>query len=62
MTPAADALRRPARSASGDIDGLLSEEEVEDLRSRIAENATIARFVEAWWPTLDAEALLRDFL
>ncbi|MGC3863065.1 HelD family protein [Micromonospora chersina] len=51
--------RRPTGS---DIDGLLSEEEVEELRSRIAENATIARFVEAWWPTLDAEALLRDFL
>ena len=27
-----------------------------------AENAAIARFVEAWWPTLDAETLLRDLL
>jgi uncharacterized protein (DUF2267 family) len=52
-----------ARTSTGsDIDGLLSEEEIEDLRTRIAENATIARFVEAWWPTLDAETLLGDLL
>ncbi|MEV4755592.1 UvrD-helicase domain-containing protein [Micromonospora sp. NPDC049559] len=54
---------QPGRAPTGiDIDGLLSDEEIEDLRQRIAENATIARFVEAWWPTLDAETLLRDFL
>ncbi|MGC4804535.1 HelD family protein [Micromonospora sp. DT233] len=54
---------RPAGGPTGsDVDGSLSEEEVEDLRRRIAENATIARFVEAWWPTLEAEALLRDLL
>ncbi|MEW2145902.1 UvrD-helicase domain-containing protein [Micromonospora vinacea] len=54
---------QPARTSTGsDVDGLLSEEEVEQLRCRIAENATIARFIEAWWPTLDAEALLGDFL
>ncbi|MBM0232015.1 AAA family ATPase [Micromonospora sp. STR1_7] len=49
-------------STGSDIDGLLSDEEVEDLRCRIAENASIARFIEAWWPTLDAETLLRDLL
>ncbi|WP_258400463.1 HelD family protein [Micromonospora saelicesensis] len=49
-------------STGSDINGLLSEEEVEQLRCRIAENATIARFIEAWWPTLDPETLLRDFL
>ncbi|RQX01905.1 HelD family protein [Micromonospora inaquosa] len=49
-------------STGSEIDGLLSEEEVQHLRSRIAENATIARFVEAWWPTLDAETLLGDLL
>ncbi|MEU8387272.1 UvrD-helicase domain-containing protein [Micromonospora sp. NPDC048843] len=49
-------------STGSDIDGLLSEEEVEQLRSRIAENTTIARFIEAWWPTLDPETLLGDFL
>ncbi|MFG1840463.1 HelD family protein [Micromonospora sp. NPDC049175] len=45
-----------------DVNGVLSEEEVEDLRSRIAGSASIARFVEAWWPTLDAEALLGALL
>lgn len=50
------------RSTGSDVDGLLSEEEVESLHHRIAENATIARFIEAWWPTLDAETLLRDLL
>jgi DNA helicase IV len=50
------------RATGSDVDGLLSEEEIESLRCRIAENATIARFVEAWWPTLDAETLLRDLL
>ncbi|NBE83148.1 AAA family ATPase [Micromonospora sp. NEAU-HG-1] len=49
-------------STGSDVDGLLSEEEIEQLRSRIAENATIARFVEAWWPTRGAENLLRDLL
>ncbi|MEU8088884.1 UvrD-helicase domain-containing protein [Micromonospora sp. NPDC049101] len=51
------------RAASGsDVDGVLSEEEVEDLRSRIAGSASIARFVEAWWPTLDVETLLGALL
>jgi hypothetical protein len=50
------------RSTGSDVDGLLSEEEIESLRYRIAENATIARFIEAWWPTLDAETLLCDLL
>ncbi|MFI1194330.1 HelD family protein [Micromonospora sp. NPDC020750] len=49
-------------STGSDVDGLLSEEEVEQLRHRIAENAAIARFIEAWWPTRDAEHLLRDLL
>ncbi|GGO20819.1 HelD family protein [Micromonospora parathelypteridis] len=49
-------------SSGSDVDGLLSEDEISDLRSRIAENATIARFIEAWWHTLDAETLLRRFL
>ncbi|MCW3839765.1 AAA family ATPase [Micromonospora yasonensis] len=50
------------RSTGSDVDGMLSEEEIESLRYRIAENATIARFIEAWWPTLDAETLLCDLL
>ncbi|SCF39509.1 HelD family protein [Micromonospora mirobrigensis] len=54
-----NAGRRPAGS---EVDGLLSEEEVENLRHRIAGNAAIARFIEAWWPTLDAGTLLRGLL
>ncbi|GLZ62471.1 UvrD-helicase domain-containing protein [Micromonospora sp. NBRC 107095] len=52
----------PRTSTGSDIDGLLSEEEIEHLRSRIAENAAVARFIEAWWPTLDAENLLAGLL
>ncbi|WP_030487138.1 HelD family protein [Micromonospora chokoriensis] len=52
-----------ARTPTGsDIDGLLSEEEIEQIRCRIAEDATIARFIEAWWPTLEAETLLGELL
>ncbi|MEU8423514.1 UvrD-helicase domain-containing protein [Micromonospora sp. NPDC048835] len=52
-----------ARTSTGsDVDGLLSEEEIEDLRCRIAEDASIARFLEAWWPTLDAETALGALL
>ncbi|WP_433288791.1 HelD family protein [Micromonospora sp. CA-244673] len=50
------------RSTGSDVDGLLSEGEIEGLRSRIAESTAIARFIEAWWPTLDAETLLVDLL
>lgn len=54
---------RPGGGHTGsDVDGLLSEDETDDLRGRIAGNATIARFVEAWWPTRDAEGLLGDLL
>lgn len=39
----------PGRASTGiDVDGLLSEEETEELRHRIVENGAIARFVEAW--------------
>lgn len=54
----------PERTAQtgSDIDGLLSEEEVEELRERIAEDPAIARFVEAWWPTRDPAHTLRLLL
>jgi DNA helicase IV len=52
----------PGAAAGSDVDGQLSEEEIENLRQRIAENAAVARFVEAWWPTLDAQMLLSDLL
>lgn len=54
---------QPARTSTGsDVDGLFSDDEIDDLRDRIAGNATITRFIEAWWPTLDAGTLLRGFL
>ncbi len=49
-------------ATGSDVDGLLSEEEIEELRERIAEDAAIARFVESWWPVRDPEATLRRFL
>ncbi|GAA4946550.1 HelD family protein [Actinoplanes utahensis] len=53
----------PGDGRSGsDVDGVLSEEEIEDLRERIADDPAIARFVEAWWPTRDPEPLLRTLL
>ncbi|SDS83358.1 HelD family protein [Actinoplanes derwentensis] len=61
-----DILSRIADTSTGasrsDVDGLLSEEELEELRERIADNATIARFVESLWPTLDPGTLLREIL
>ncbi|GAA1652171.1 HelD family protein [Actinoplanes couchii] len=53
----------PSGAASrSDLDGLLSEDEIDELRERIAGNATIARFVESVWPTLEPQTLLRDLL
>jgi hypothetical protein len=50
-------------SATGsDIDGLMSSDEIEELRERIADSPTIARFIESWWPTRDAETALRRLL
>jgi hypothetical protein len=51
----------PGTSAS-DVDGLLSEEEIDELRDRIADDPVIARFVESWWPTRDPAVVLRDLL
>ncbi|MFI1992991.1 HelD family protein [Actinoplanes sp. NPDC020271] len=48
--------------SGSDVDGLLSEEEIEELRERISEDANIARFLEAWWPTRDPGVTLREFL
>ncbi|MDI6099349.1 AAA family ATPase [Actinoplanes sp. NEAU-A12] len=52
----------PADGHGSDVDGVLSEEEVEELRDRIADSPAIARFVEAWWPTRDPQQALRDLL
>ncbi|WP_030443714.1 HelD family protein [Actinoplanes subtropicus] len=53
----------PERATTGtDVDGLMSTEEIEELRERIAGNPGIARFIEAWWPTREPEATLRRLL
>ncbi|WP_033345851.1 HelD family protein [Catenuloplanes japonicus] len=52
---------RDGRSGS-DVDGLMSEEEIEELRERIASHEVIGRFVESVWPTRDPADVLRYFL
>jgi hypothetical protein len=59
----ADRDHNPEPTSTGsDVDGLLSDEELEELRDRIAADTSIARFIEAWWPTRDPEVALREFL
>ncbi|WP_344518337.1 HelD family protein, partial [Paractinoplanes durhamensis] len=58
-----DRRAEPRSTATGsDVDGLMSDEEIEELRERIAGSTTIARFVETWWPTRDPDAMLRRLL
>jgi hypothetical protein len=45
-----------------DVDGLMSADEIEELRERIADSAAIARFIETWWPTVDPAAALAGLL
>lgn len=52
----------PRVSSRSDVDGLMSEDEIEELRERIAANEPIARFVESWWPTRDPGTTLRALL
>ncbi|MET0424559.1 MAG: UvrD-helicase domain-containing protein, partial [Actinoplanes sp.] len=52
----------PQSSSGADVDGLFSEEELDELRESIAESPSIARFVEAWWPGRDPAATLRALL
>ncbi|GAB7036829.1 MULTISPECIES: HelD family protein [Catenuloplanes] len=49
------------RSGS-DVDGLMSDEEIDELRDRIAADATIARFVDSVWPARDPRTVLRNLL
>ena len=59
----ADRGHTPEPTSTGsDVDGLLSDAELEDLRDRIAADPSIARFIEAWWPTRDPEVALRELL
>ncbi|XVU21687.1 HelD family protein [Actinoplanes sp. CA-054009] len=57
-----DILARIDRDAGPVYTGSLSEEEIEELRDRIAADASIARFLDAWWPARDPGAVLRELL
>ncbi|GLY32609.1 UvrD-helicase domain-containing protein [Kineosporia sp. NBRC 101731] len=53
----------PAGTAVGaDIDGMMSDDEVDDLRANIAASADIATFLRGWWPDLDPQAVLEQLL
>ncbi|RBY89507.1 AAA family ATPase [Blastococcus sp. TF02A-30] len=45
-----------------DVDGVLSEDDVELLRHRIARDRGVAAALATWWPRLDPAALLRRLL
>ncbi|GLY15296.1 DNA helicase [Kineosporia sp. NBRC 101677] len=50
------------RASSQDVDGMLSEEEVEDLRDRISASPLVAAAVTGWWPSLDPGQVLQELL
>ncbi|GAA3627778.1 AAA family ATPase [Kineosporia mesophila] len=53
----------PAGTAVGaEIDGTMSDDEVDDLRERIAGSADIATFLRGWWPDLDPQTVLAQLL
>lgn len=55
--------RASATGAIGaDIDGVLSEDDIERLRDRIAADPAVAATLAQWWPSLDATAELRRLL
>jgi DNA helicase IV len=45
-----------------EADGEMSEDEVEELRERIAGSAVVSDFVVGWWPDLDPEPVLARLL
>ncbi|MBT0771510.1 AAA family ATPase [Kineosporia sp. J2-2] len=53
----------PAGGASGvEVDGALTEDDVEELRERIAGSAAVDAVLTAWWPDLDPAPMLRRLL
>lgn len=48
--------------AGAHVDGVLSEDDIERLRDRIADDHELAALLSQWWPTLDATAELRQLL
>ncbi|MCA5894236.1 AAA family ATPase [Isoptericola sp. NEAU-Y5] len=61
---AADDRALPTGATGSDVDGVLSEADLEALRARIAADPGVAAAVDAWWPRRDAATelarLLRD--
>ncbi|WP_255365244.1 ATP-binding domain-containing protein [Cellulosimicrobium sp. I38E] len=55
--------RAPTTGArGGDVDGELTEDDLERLRGDLAREAGFAAVVDAWWPVADARAALADLL
>ncbi|WP_446665448.1 HelD family protein [Flexivirga sp. B27] len=49
-------------ASSGEVDGTLSDEDVERLRSRITNDRNIARVIDTFWPVYGARATLQRLL
>lgn len=49
-------------SGGSTVDGVLTDDEVEELRERIAADSGVAAMLEDWWPTLDPAVELRRLL
>lgn len=45
-----------------EVDGVLSEEDIERLRDRIAADSAVAALLDRWWPVLDTTTELRRLL
>lgn len=55
--------RGVADGVSGaEADGVLSEEDIERLRDRIADDESVAELLAQWWPVLDVKTTLRRLL
>ncbi|MGW6229216.1 HelD family protein [Cellulosimicrobium cellulans] len=55
--------RAPTTGArGGDVDGELTEDDLERLRGDLAREAGFAAVVDAWWPVADARTALADLL
>lgn len=56
-------LLGPRTSSSGiDVDGVASEEDIKAVRAEILTSRTVMADLDAMWPTLDPEVVLRDLL
>ncbi|ACQ79223.1 conserved hypothetical protein [Beutenbergia cavernae DSM 12333] len=55
---------RGARSGvtGSEVDGVMSDDDVDELRERLGEDRAVAAALAVWWPTLDAGRTLARFL